>query len=160
MSATLPLSTQIGQYLDRASGFAGLAPENIGVFCWIRPAISFICGFGGTGGIWRIPRTRRCWKNWPGDLSAKASEMGGDQLLLWLEENLSNTVRVSERESVLVDSFESAADRFTGSEVSPKVLAFRTHLPKYSLRAAAGNLASTWKWSRGVGGGSRRSAAH
>jgi SOS-response transcriptional repressor LexA len=64
--------------------------------------------------------------------------MGAAELLAWMEDHLSNTVQISDRESVLVDSFETSATRLYKQYVSPKVLSFRTHLPKYSLRAAAG----------------------
>lgn len=72
------------------------------------------------------------------DLAAKSRELGADALLQYLESCAGHTVRISDREPVLVDDFEAAASRLYRTHVSPKVLAFRTHLPKYSLRAAAG----------------------
>jgi len=45
------------------------------------------------------------------DIANKAQEMGAAELLAWMEENLSNTVQISDRESVLVNNFEATAAR-------------------------------------------------
>jgi SOS-response transcriptional repressor LexA len=71
------------------------------------------------------------------DLAVKAHEMRGG-LLDWLEENASNFIRVTDRQPVMVEDFEKALTRLYSRHVAPKVLPFRTHLPQYSLRAAAG----------------------
>lgn len=76
------------------------------------------------------------------DLERKASELGGTALLEWLEENASNFVRITDREAVTVDTFERTLNRLYSRHVSAKVLPFRTHLPLYSVQAAAG------KWGR------------
>jgi SOS-response transcriptional repressor LexA len=56
-----------------------------------------------------------------------------------LEEALSHILRVSERTAVAVDSFSRVADRIFEQHVEKlAVEPFRTHLPLYSLRAAAG----------------------
>ena len=73
------------------------------------------------------------------DLQAKASEMGGDRLMAWLEENASNFVRVTDRSEVMVDNYERTLTRLYSRHVSPKVLPFRTHLPMYAAEAAAGS---------------------
>src|SRR4051812_6338386 len=44
------------------------------------------------------------------DLNRKASEMGAAAFVAWLEENASNVLRVSDRERVLVDSFDTAVE--------------------------------------------------
>lgn len=74
----------------------------------------------------------------PFDLETKAGEMGASAFLSWLEENASNVIRITSRERVLVDSFDTALERLYRKHISPKVLPFRTHLPKFSVRAAAG----------------------
>ena len=62
-------------------------------------------------------------------------------LLKSLEDCLSNAVRVSARETVAVDSFTRALDRLFDRHVQPvKPAEFQTHVPLYSLRAAAGGL--------------------
>ena len=72
------------------------------------------------------------------DVSAKAAELGSEKLFEYLEDALSGTLRITDRESVLVEDFDRALDRLYRKNVASKVLEFRTHLPRYSLRAAAG----------------------
>ena len=72
------------------------------------------------------------------DLSAKAQEMGAGRLFEYLESTLSGTVRITDREPVLVEDFSRALDRLYRQNVPSKVLEFRTHLPRYSLQVAAG----------------------
>jgi SOS-response transcriptional repressor LexA len=72
------------------------------------------------------------------DLSRKAGEMGAESLLRYCEETLSGTIRVTNRETVMVEDFGRAIDRLYRQHVRSNVLEFRTHLPRYSLRVAAG----------------------
>jgi phage repressor protein C with HTH and peptisase S24 domain len=72
------------------------------------------------------------------DLDQKAQEWGAEKLFEYLESNLSNAIRVTDREELLVDDFDRAVDQLYRKNVQSNVLEFRTHLPKYSLRAAAG----------------------
>ncbi len=80
----------------------------------------------------------------PEDLEAKAREMGGARLLAWLEDTLSGTLRVTDRRTTVVRSFENALGRLYGEHIGAaprergKVVPFVTHLPLYTLRAAAG----------------------
>jgi SOS-response transcriptional repressor LexA len=74
------------------------------------------------------------------DLRARAEQMGGAALVEFLESNASNLVRVTEREAVQLADFEARLNRLYRENVQPRVLEFRTHLPRYSLRAAAGGL--------------------
>jgi SOS-response transcriptional repressor LexA len=74
----------------------------------------------------------------PEDLVSKAAEMGAGNLLEWLEQNASNSIRVSDRENVIVEDFPRALNRFYRRHVQSDVRQFRTHLPRYSLQAAAG----------------------
>ncbi len=76
------------------------------------------------------------------DLNRKAAEMGGAALLEYLETNASNLIRVTARETVQLADFESRLNRLYRENVTPKVLEFQTHLPVYSLRAAAGGLSA------------------
>jgi phage repressor protein C with HTH and peptisase S24 domain len=73
-----------------------------------------------------------------GDLAGKAQEMGAEKLLEYLESTLSGAIRVTDREEVLVEDFGRALDRLYRENVQSNVLEFRTHLPRYSLQAAAG----------------------
>lgn len=72
------------------------------------------------------------------DLEAKSREMGAAKLLASLEDTLSNALRVTGREPVLVEDFRRGLDRLYRRHVASKVLPFQTHLPRYSLQVAAG----------------------
>jgi SOS-response transcriptional repressor LexA len=73
------------------------------------------------------------------DFEDKIAEMGPRRLLETWEESLSHVLRVSDREAVPVDSFSRVADHLFERHVEKiAVQQFRTHLPLYSLRAAAG----------------------
>lgn len=72
------------------------------------------------------------------DLEQKASEMGGEALLAWLEDNLSNTLRITDRERTLADKPYSTLNRLYKKHIAPAVLRYETHLPVYDLRATGG----------------------
>ncbi|MEP6535550.1 MAG: S24 family peptidase [Bryobacteraceae bacterium] len=138
MESTATVTTQVGQYSVVQVALPGTSPVNAGILL-LDPVKNRL-----------YLRFRRDWDEiadeedaevlqaLAADLESKAQEMGASELLDWMEEHLSNVIRISGREQVLVDSFEPSAARLYRQHVSPKVLSFRTHLPKYSLRAAAG----------------------
>jgi SOS-response transcriptional repressor LexA len=72
------------------------------------------------------------------DLAEKARQWGAEKLFDYLESNLSDAIRITDREEVLVEDFGRALDRLYLKNVQSNVLEFKTHLPRYSLRAAAG----------------------
>lgn len=72
------------------------------------------------------------------DLDAKARAGGAEKLFEYLEGTLSASIRVTDRETILVEDFGRALDRLYRQHVASTVLPFRTHLPRYSLRVAAG----------------------
>jgi phage repressor protein C with HTH and peptisase S24 domain len=72
------------------------------------------------------------------DLAQKAQELGAGKLFEYLEGTLSGAIRVTDREEVLVSDFDRALNRLYLENVQSNVLEFRTHLPRYSLKAAAG----------------------
>jgi len=76
------------------------------------------------------------------DIRRKVSETGAEAYLRSLEDSLSNVVGVSERQIVeKVDAFSRVLDRLYGEHVEKlAVEPFRTHVPLYSLRAAADGL--------------------
>ena len=77
------------------------------------------------------------------DLAQRAKETGGGGLLGYLEETLSNVLRISQRETIAVGNLQKALERLYARQVEgecggqAEVLRFETHLPLYSLRAAA-----------------------
>jgi len=73
------------------------------------------------------------------DFQDKIAELGARRLLKSWEDSLSHVLRVSEREAVAVDSFSRVVDRIFERHVERiPVERFRTHLPLYTMRAAAG----------------------
>ena len=73
------------------------------------------------------------------DIRLKAKEMGGAEFLRSLEDTLSNTLRITPRERVEVTGFAQTLDRLYAEHVQvSEVREFETHLPMYSLQAAAG----------------------
>jgi phage repressor protein C with HTH and peptisase S24 domain len=72
------------------------------------------------------------------DLTAKAQELGAKELLAYLEDTLSNVLRIADRCEILVDDFERALARLYRETVHSTVRPFVTHLPRYSLAVAAG----------------------
>lgn len=74
-------------------------------------------------------------------LHQQARDMGANAWLGWLEDSLSSVLRVSDREVIHVDAFSRALERLYAEHVEPvAVQPFQTHLPLFSLRAAAGRL--------------------
>ena len=75
------------------------------------------------------------------DIRARLSKLGAAAYLEELEDSLSNVIRVGERQAVAVDAFTRTVDRLYDEHVEEiRVRPFETHLPLYSLRAAAGHL--------------------
>ena len=75
------------------------------------------------------------------DIRRRVQEAGAEAYLASLEDSLSNAVRVGERQTVAVDAFTRVLDRLYSENVEPlEVKPYVTHVPLYSLRAAAGKL--------------------
>jgi len=75
------------------------------------------------------------------DLRAQIAGGHAEEFLRSLEDSLSNVLRVSERRSVAVDAFTREIERLYAAHVEERQVApFVTHLPMYSVRAAAGSL--------------------
>lgn len=72
------------------------------------------------------------------DLLEKADENGGKALLDWLEDSLSNFLRIGDRTAVAyAGEAQKMTDRLFDEHVDASVKPFVTHLPVYTLRAAA-----------------------
>lgn len=67
-----------------------------------------------------------------------AQELGAKAVFEKLENELSDSVRVSDREAVTVRNFDKSLAELYRQHVPAEVLRFRTHLPRYSLAVAAG----------------------
>jgi SOS-response transcriptional repressor LexA len=72
------------------------------------------------------------------DFQTKALEMGADQFLRSLEDSLSHVLLIADRQTVAIDSFTRVLDQWFDRHVEASTVEpYRTHLPLYSLRAAA-----------------------
>jgi SOS-response transcriptional repressor LexA len=116
-------------------------PQNIGVFlmdpsanrAWIRLRNHY--------DDLADPEDAEVLEALPEDLEARCAESGAQACLEALEDSLSNALRVGDRQAVAVDAFSRVLDRLYQEHVEKlEVAPFRTHLPLYSLRAAAGSL--------------------
>ena len=77
------------------------------------------------------------------DLRARIASESPEEFLARLEDTLSNSLRITDRRPTFGAAFEATLQRLYNEHVQPTVLPFRTHLPVYSLKAAAGG------WSEG-----------
>lgn len=71
-------------------------------------------------------------------LSAWAHDLGAQAVFEKLENDLSVSVRITDREAVTVRNFDKSLSELYRNHVPSHVLQFRTHLPRYSLAVAAG----------------------
>jgi len=66
---------------------------------------------------------------------------GAEALLSWMEDTLSNSIRIGDRHEVVAQSFRHTLEQLYADQVAPvEIRRFQTHLPLYTLRAAAGHL--------------------
>ena len=73
------------------------------------------------------------------DFDTKIAEMGGEAFLHSLEQDLSHTLQITNRSDVSAPDFQKALARLYEEHVQrTEVIPFVTHVPQYSLRAAAG----------------------
>ena len=131
--------TARGEFLVVEAAVPGLAPEPVGVLLYDpesdRLHVRFRRDWRET---FRDADDVEYFEHLEDDLRAKAAELGAGVLLRWMEDTLSAAVRVGDRESVLVEDWERSLTRVYNRHVHPNILPFRTHLPLYSARAAAG----------------------
>ena len=71
------------------------------------------------------------------DFQLRIREMGAEAFLLSLEDSLSGLLRIGEREPVAVSNASRTLQRLFDTHVDAQVREYETHLPLYSLRAAA-----------------------
>jgi SOS-response transcriptional repressor LexA len=95
------------------------------------------------------PRLRRDWSDVASEeaevlegmeqaLENSALELGASRLLAHLEDTLSNTFRIRDSSEMPVEDFPRTLSRLYRQYVPSTVRPFVTHLPSYSLAAAAG----------------------
>jgi len=130
-----------GTYVLLEAVLPGCAPRNIGVllidpaagraFLRIRPGFDDIAA----------PEDAEVLDGLAEHIRDCVTDLGAAGCLNWLEDTASNAVRVTDRRTIEVDAFSRVLERLYSENVEPvPVLQFRTHLPLFSLRAAAGSL--------------------
>ncbi len=72
------------------------------------------------------------------DLAMQARERGASSVFEFLEAIASQSIRITDRETVSVRNFERTLGDLYREHVPTEVQRFRTHLPRYSLSVAAG----------------------
>lgn len=140
-ASVIPISGREGTYVLLEAVLPGRSPHTIGVLL-IDPV---------TDKPW--PRLRPNYQDIadPEDAETLAAladetpkrmeEMGAQAYLDWMADTLSNAVRVSDPKSVAVDSFTRVRDRLYSEHVEElEIRPYVTHLPLYTLKAAAGTL--------------------
>jgi SOS-response transcriptional repressor LexA len=133
----VPKQTGEGQYLVMEADLGGAKLENIGIL--LLDAGSNQLHFRFRRDLKEFAGNEADWfEQLPDDVRSKSLELGADQYLKWLELTLSNTLRISTRKSVLVDDLDRTMNRLYAMHVLAQVLPYRTHLPQFMLRAAAG----------------------
>jgi phage repressor protein C with HTH and peptisase S24 domain len=133
------LTTSAGEYILIEAQFPGRPAEAIGVFLLDRDSNrAYIRLRRDVESLAEDDLDIEFLTRLAADLQAKANENGAAAFLAWLLDNTSNTIRVTDAERVLVDSFDTTLERLYRKYVTAKVLEFRTHLPRYTARAAAG----------------------
>ncbi|MFN7934886.1 MAG: S24 family peptidase [Bryobacteraceae bacterium] len=130
------VTTGLGQFWLVEVSLPGEQPVAVGVI------------LADSDGAYRM-RFRRDWEDFAGeesevlealaeDFEDKAREFGIGEWLRMCQESFSNTLRITDAESVMLENLDRAVERLYQKHVRPKVLPFRTHLPMYSARVAAG----------------------
>lgn len=137
-----PIQLLAGEYLLIDAAVPGQAPVTIGVLLYLPDT--------GQAHL----RLRRDWdavappdevddlRDIAESLGDELARRGAEPFLAFLEDSFSNTLRISERESVAVDSPDRALQRLYRKHVETTVQPFRTHLPLYAARAAAGSFSA------------------
>jgi SOS-response transcriptional repressor LexA len=129
-----------GIYVVLEAALPSQSPRNIGIFLadpatgkpWIRMLAVY---------DFAEPDDAEVLEALEEDMRHHASQMGAVAFLEWFEDRLSNVLRVSDRQTVPVDSFARVVERLYSEHVEPvEVGKYTTHLPLYTLRAAAGRL--------------------
>jgi SOS-response transcriptional repressor LexA len=133
--------SKLGVYALLGAALPGRPPHNIGVLL-VDPASDRIhARLRQSFDDIASPEEAEVFESLEEDIRRQSAELGAEAFLQSLEDSLSNALRIGERKAVVVDSFSRALDRLFDEHVEKvAVQPFRTHLPLYSLRAAAGKL--------------------
>jgi len=132
------ITTRQGQYSLLEVALPGGAPVPAGVLLFDPGELRLECRLRRDWEAIAEPEDAEVLSALAEDFQGKIREMGPEAFLGYLEETLSNVLRISERRPVLLGEFDSTLNLLYRRNVPATVQAFRTHLPLYSCRAAAG----------------------
>src|ERR1700687_904602 len=138
MSATAIANTHLGKYSVVQIELPGQGVVNLGVLLQDPNSGSLHLRFRRDMDLLAQEEDLEILSALAGDLAGKARELGSEELFAYLEGALSGSIRISDRETILVDDFSRTVERLYRQHVQSNVIEFKTHLPRYSLRAAAG----------------------
>jgi SOS-response transcriptional repressor LexA len=138
MSPSATLQTQTGRYSIAQAELPGHGLVNLGVLLQDPQSDALHIRFRRDLDSLVEEEDLEVLEALAGDLGRKADDLGAEKLFEYLETTLSASIRLTDREQILVDDFSRALDRLYRKHVPSKVLEFRTHLPRYSLQVAAG----------------------
>jgi SOS-response transcriptional repressor LexA len=159
----ISLETRKAEYVVLRLALPGRAEAKAAVLLLEREADRLACRFREDLESLADPEDADVLAALPEDFARKAEEMGGSRFLEQLEDTLSNALRLSERQRVAVRDTHAALERLFREQVlglarePGEVVPFRTHLPVYSLRAAAGRFGEDMEveeegWAAGPAG--------
>jgi SOS-response transcriptional repressor LexA len=138
MPAAVAIPTRRGQFSVVQADLPGRGLVNIGVLLQDPESDRLRLRFRRDWESLVDPEETEVFSALAGDLAQKSIEMGPERLFEYLESTLSLSLRITDREPVLVEDFDRALGRLYRQHVASEVLQFRTHLPRYSLQVAAG----------------------
>jgi len=138
MPAAVAIPTRRGQFSVVQADLPGRGLVNLGVLLQDRDSDRLLLRFRRDWEALVDPEETEFFSALAADLTQKSVEMGPERLLEYLESTLSGSLRITDREPVLVEDFDRTLGRLYRQHVASNVLQFRTHLPRYSLQVAAG----------------------
>lgn len=136
--ALSPIQTATGEFLLLEALLPGRPPETIGVLLldpqndqlYVRLRRDFL--------EFANEDQYEVLRELADDIQRTAEKLGARALLADFEDKLSNTFRVSGRESVLVHNYRRTLNDLYQHHVPARPLRFETHLPYYAVVPAAG----------------------
>jgi SOS-response transcriptional repressor LexA len=138
-SRAVPISGRPGIYTLLEAALPGCAPRNIGVIlidCETgRGWLKLRRGTHDAAG----PEDAGLFERLEDYLRERMRQDGAQATLEWMQDTLSNVLRIGDSGEVRTESFTRALERLYRDKVDrAPVLPFKTHLPLYTLKAAAG----------------------
>src|ERR1017187_49213 len=111
MSAATALGTRLGKYSILQAELAGHDLVNLGVLLQDPQTDSLRLRLRRDLELLVSEDELDFFEALADDLSRKADELGSEKLFTYLEDTLSGTLRITDRETVLVEDFDRAVDR-------------------------------------------------